>query len=428
MADAADTKSVLPRVLVSLGLIVAFVAVGAAIFAGLATLRKPPNRDATPPPRTMVKVQRAERSSYRETLTGYGRARALRKAEVSSELAAVVLRISPDLAAGTPVEGGYPLVFLDDRDARSAKDSADARLDRANAELSRLRAETDSVAKQLVLVVEEVESSRRELARLERLAEQKHTSASVVDAQSLQVATRRAAQVVLEGRQVTIAAQIQAAAADVQAALADQRRADDDLARAVVKAPFAGVIETRLVDAGSRVSPGTPLFRLVDPSQVEVPIALPASRFGDVEAGSRATIRLTGGTTDVWTGKVARIAPGVDPTQRTFLAYLEVRADRGRSAVPPGAFVVATIHGREYRDVFVVPRAAFIADRIYIAKPEEDDLALVEERRPEVLRLLTDVALVSGGIEVGEQVVITSIEHIAAGGRVRIAPPEQAER
>ena len=44
------------------------------------------------------------------------------------------------------------------------------------------------------------------------------------------------------------------------------------------------------------------------------------------------------------------------------------------------------------------------------------------------MRLLTDVALVSGGIEPGELVVITNIEQIAAGGRVRVAPPEKAER
>jgi len=419
MVDGDHESSLQTRVTLSAVLIVAFLAIGFFAMRGLAMLKKPPSDDASPPPRTAVRVRPAERGSYQERVTGYGRARALRQTRVASELAATVEWISPRLEAGNSVQQGEVLVRLDARNARSALARATANLARANAEVERLEAELVSLTEQLEVARSEFETADRELQRTRTLARQGHATASDVDTRSMAASLRRASVVSLEGRKRTTSAQVTAAEASIAAAEADRTRAANDVGRAEVKAPYAGTIEERLVSPGAYVSPGQDLFGLVDLTRVEVPVALPASRFGEVLAGAEAVVRLRAEDAPVWTGTVARVASVVDPETRTFQAFLLVASESGRAAVPPGAFVLAEIAGARYDGVFVVPRSAFMGGRLFIAGSDTGDVE-VESRRPEVRRLLIDVALIEGGLDEGEFIVVTNVEQIADGSRVRV--------
>lgn len=425
MADPKPDRSMLARTVVSGVLVVLVLVAGGVVFAVLRSFLKPPTRDAAAPPRTAVKVIAAQRADHREVLVGYGRARALRRATVSAELSAVVQRIAPELQAGVEVREAYPLVWLDDRDARSALAGSKARVDRAAAEQDRMRSDVANLEKRREVARVEMDSARRELARLQKLAEAAHASPSEVDAQSMVASVSTAAFLNLEGQIDSLRAQIERAAADRAEAEADMERAQDDLGRAVVAAPFAGVVEERLVDAGARVAPGTALFRIVDPLALEVPVALPASRFGQVDVGAAASVRLAEGAGVVWNGTVARVSPVVNTEERTFLVYLELRFEGAERPVPPGAFVVAEIEGATERGTFVVPRAAFVDETLFVAEPQGDGLAVVHARRPVVRRLLTDVALVDSGIEPGDLIVVSNIEQIADSSRVRVVAAEE---
>ena len=147
-------------------------------------------------------------------------------------------------------------------------------------------------------------------------------------------------------------------------------------------------------------------------------MVLGASRFGEVEVGATARVRLTEGGPVVWSGTVVRVSPTVNSKDRTFTVYLEVEAEGDRVPIAPGAFVLAEIDGRVHRDVIALPRIAFVGDSVYVAKEEADGEAVVAERRPEVVRVLPEVALVRGGVEPGEKVILTNLEQIADGARV----------
>ena len=76
--------------------------------------------------------------------------------------------------------------------------------------------------------------------------------------------------------------------AEVQVSLArarlagDQAKADqltDHLARAVVRAPFAGVISGRYIEPGERVNEGTPLLRLITDTDLGVRFGIPEHLF-----------------------------------------------------------------------------------------------------------------------------------------------------
>ena len=80
------------------------------------------------------------------------------------------------------------------------------------------------------------------------------------------------------------------------------------------------------------------------------------------------------------------------------------------------------VHGRKHPGVIPVPRQAFLGDRIFVAKPiPGSNESLIEVRTPVITRLLPGAALVSTGLEDGEAFLITNIESVAEGSRVRIA-------
>jgi multidrug resistance efflux pump len=398
------------RTLVSIGLIALLLLVSSLVRSKLASMRKPPAKAAEVDLRIAVGVQAARRETYVETLSGYGRARAMRRTSVAAEAAGLVLRIAPNLEAGNEVAADTPLVWLDDRDRRNQLASMEARLVRNAAETSRLAAERANVERQLAIASEELAVAQRELKRVEKLVERGVATSSGLDAELLRVTLRRAAVARFEGDMAKNTAQLKSSEADRVDIRVSIKQANTDLDRAIVRAPYAGRVESRTVQKGARVAPGTILFELVDLDHIEIPVSLPASRFGDVTVGAEADIRLPGSSDDHWTATVARLAPTVRTDDRTFIVYLE---STGEDAVPPGAFVTARIAGRRFEQVFAVPRTAFVQDRIFVAMDGR-----AQARRPRIVKALPSMILCDQGIEEGEKIILTNLEQVADGSRI----------
>ncbi|MHC4451332.1 MAG: HlyD family secretion protein, partial [Planctomycetota bacterium] len=266
------------RTLVSIGLIALLLLVSSLVRSKLASMRKPPAKAAEVDLRIAVGVQAARRETYVETLSGYGRARAMRRTSVAAEAAGLVLRIAPNLEAGNEVAADTPLVWLDDRDRRNQLASMEARLVRNAAETSRLAAERANVERQLAIASEELAVAQRELKRVEKLVERGVATSSGLDAELLRVTLRRAAVARFEGDMAKNTAQLKSSEADRVDIRVSIKQANTDLDRAIVRAPYAGRVESRTVQKGARVAPGTILFELVDLDHIEIPVSLPASR------------------------------------------------------------------------------------------------------------------------------------------------------
>ena len=241
---------------------------------------------------------------------------------------------------------------IDDRDLTEALKSAEARLERNSAESKRIAGELATNRDKLVVAHEELDTAERELKRIEELEGQSAGTKSELDKERMSVSVRRLAILEWKGRITSLDAQAERTTAEGKELESAVRQAEFDLGRTVVRAPYAGHVNARRVEPGARVAPGTVLFELVDLARIEIPVALPASRYGDVAPGAEADVRLGDKT---WTAKVVRISPTVRAEDRTFDIYLEVE----KPGVPPGAFVTASIRGRMFKRVFVLPRRAF---------------------------------------------------------------------
>jgi membrane fusion protein, multidrug efflux system len=109
-------------------------------------------------------------------------------------------------------------------------------------------------------------------------------------------------------------------------------RAQIDIDRMQVRAPFAGALQDRLVEVGDYVAPGTAVASFVDNRRLAVAGSVAEAQAAGVKPGLTGTARLATGETV--TGRLRYVAPVADAGTRTFAVELEIANPKG--ALPVG--------------------------------------------------------------------------------------------
>ncbi|HET8729825.1 MAG TPA: efflux RND transporter periplasmic adaptor subunit [Moraxellaceae bacterium] len=106
-----------------------------------------------------------------------------------------------------------------------------------------------------------------------------------------------------------------------KALVAIARKALND---AEVRAPQAGIIARRYIEPGSSVGMDAKLFEIVDLSEMELEVPVPATDIAAVKVGQRLDFTVTGFGERRFQGNVARINPVADPGTRAISVYARV--------------------------------------------------------------------------------------------------------
>ena len=116
----------------------------------------------------------------------------------------------------------------------------------------------------------------------------------------------------------------EANAATVRLAEAQLRQAQLSLDFAVVRAPFDGVIASRLAQPGENVANDTSLLTLVDLSHLELQAPAPASEIPSIHPGQLAEFQVDGFGSRQFEGRVTRINPMTETGSRSIMLYMAV--------------------------------------------------------------------------------------------------------
>lgn len=197
----------------------------------------------------------------------------------------------------------------------------------------------------------------------------------------------------------------------LEQAQAERRRAKTAASDQRVTTPMAGVIAMRSVNLGQQVAIGTPMFRVVDPTDLIVNVNLPETALGRVFEGQRAYIESDALARQQFDGKVERISPVVDPRTATVRVTIGLTETQG---LRPGMFVKANIVLEETADALVIPRRAVV----YIE--DEPTVFLVSDgvaQRKAVSLGVSEGASVQvlTGLEAGQQVVVLGQDGLKNG-------------
>ncbi len=136
-------------------------------------------------------------------------------------------------------------------------------------------------------------------------------------------------------------------------ATAKQIRSD-----AVLKAPFAGVIEAKHVAPGSYVNVGDPVATLVRANPLRFRAAIPERSSTRIRVGQTVRVFVEG-ETDVVNATVSRVSPSLDLASRSLLIEADVDNSAGRFRT--GLFAEGEVVVDENDRALAVPRASIVS-------------------------------------------------------------------
>jgi len=378
----------------------------------------------------LVETVRVVPQDTLEWITGYGTINADVRAVLRAEVAAPVIELVNDIEPGDPVESGQLLVRLDDRQYVYDLHESQSRLRAHDAQLAQLDVEERNLLALLEIAQDDLLLNKEELDRVTAL----RATGDAPDTELRSIRLRY--QVSLRGEQ-TIKNQLAMLTpqrlkleADKSAEQARAERAQMDIDRCRIKAPFDGKIVEVSVDVGDKLMPGSQMLTLLDDSRVEAPIELAVSTMPRVKLDAPVELLVESMPDVRWYGKVARIAPQADQQNRTYRAYVEV--DNAKQTMPllPGFFVQAKVSGELLKNAMIAPRAAIVQDQVFVVKGHWTTMTRfpfmflstrAQPRTVRIQRTLGDRVVLAGGIEPGDVVITTNLDTLYDGAPVRIA-------
>ncbi len=379
---------------VFLAIVIIIVGVGIAMY--FIKNKKQPERIEQDVQAPLIKVEQVHVRDIPMVVQGYGTVNPTVEIDIIPEVAGKVVSIHPELKVGGLIRGNEKILIIDPRDYELAVWQAEAAVADATVLL-----ETEQA---------EAQVARREWSDL-------HPDTEPTSTLVLREPQIRKAQATLDS------AEAQLATAKLQ------------LERTSISLPFDIMIASESVDLGQYIVTGQPLASAYGTEAVEIEVPLEddelawfdvfgSSIFTNPDQSSAEKIQATitadfAGNQQSWDGFVVRTAGQVDRTSRMLSVIIEVphpfKISQGRSPLLPGVFAKVLIQGKTLRDAIAVPRDAI---------REGDNVWLLNNNRLhiqplEIVRADKDFAYVISGIPDQANVVISSLDVVTDGMKVR---------
>jgi RND family efflux transporter MFP subunit len=206
-----------------------------------------------------------------------------------------------------------------------------------------------------------------------------------------------------------------AAAARVRVAQAQLGAARARIGRLDIRAPAAGVVLTRSVEAGQVVGPGSgALFRIAAGGQMELLARLPQADLARLSVGVPVTVTPVG-STQSYQGSLWQISPVVDPQTRQGVARILVPYNR---ELRPGGFASAEIRAGSMTAP-LLPESAVLSDQrgnyVYIIGPDDK----IVRRDVQVGEVTDRGVAIASGLNGTERIVQSAGAFLSPGQKVR---------
>jgi RND family efflux transporter MFP subunit len=194
-----------------------------------------------------------------------------------------------------------------------------------------------------------------------------------------------------------------------------------------VRAPFDGIISKRLVQAGEKVAPDTPLFAMVNLKQLIFEAQVPASEIPRVKAGQGVVFNVDGFNGRAFNGKVARINPAAEAGSRSMTVYIEVANADG--ALKGGMFAKGGITLEKSQVAPIVPVAALRKESggstVYKI---ENDKVVVQQVKVGLRNEDEGMAEVIDGLAPGSRVLTVNLANVKPGSSVKLPEASQTKQ
>lgn len=352
---------------------------------------KPRKRQPSPP---LVQIQQVNYGTHRLTISGMGTVLAAKEINLTPGVGGEIIAISDNMVPGGFFTKDETLVTIDPIDYKLAIMQLQSEVAKAQNDLQLEMGNQRIAQKEYELLGQKVSETEKKLMLREPQLEIKKAT--------------------LQGVKATLA------------------QAELNLKRTEVKAPFNGVVLSRSVNFGTRISESTVLARLVGTDEFWLKLAIPTDQLRwitfpvDGKKGSKVQIFLQEKVTDgpVRNGRVIRLAADIEEKGRMAAVYVTIEdplcllpENYAKPKLLLGSFVQADIEGTELPSVVPLNRNHLRENNsIWLMK---DDNTL-EIRNVNIVAKTNDYVFVRSGLENGERLIVSSLSSPVAGSPVQL--------
>lgn len=227
-----------------------------------------------------------------------------------------------------------------------------------------------------------------------------------------------------EARHQAAQAQLDLAQAQLQQASSRREELRINLGNTTVSSPVTGFVAKRFVDPGAFVTQNIQLLSVVDISIVRLIVNLVERDLSKVSVGAGAQVTVDAYPGEQFSGRVARVAPVLDPATRT--AEMEIEIPNGSGRLKPGMYARVRLISSSKANALVVPKAALVDSQgrrgVFMVRSGQAvfrgvTTGLEEPERVEVV----------DGLAEGDEVVTTGASALRDGAKVLLASGRTGE-
>lgn len=223
--------------------------------------------------------------------------------------------------------------------------------------------------------------------------------------------------------------QLDAAAAALKSANAGVARAKLNLSRTEIRAPYDGSVIESIVGRGQFVQKNLTLAEIFSMEAAEIPLPIKNTELNLLglsstpDKGARLAVTITSTLfgKNLWQGEIVRVASAIDEQSRQLNVIARIpfpfaRQKDGRAPLKIGEYVTAQILGKTLQNAITIPSSSIYQGRyVYLFKNGQ-------VRRHEISIQWTDqtTALISRGLNQGDQLVITALGQVSSGTQAKL--------
>jgi RND family efflux transporter MFP subunit len=222
-------------------------------------------------------------------------------------------------------------------------------------------------------------------------------------------------------------ARYQAAQAQLELALAQlqqtQSRLNElkiNLANTVITSPVDGFVGKRTLDPGASVGVNTSFISVVDIRTVRLVINVVEKDLRRIHQGTPVDVEVDAYPGETFTGRVARLAPILDPATRT--AQVEIEIPNSTYRLKPGMYARARFTVEKHDQALVVPTLAVVdlQGKLGVWLPADEGDTTVFN--PVTIGIeQQDFTEVSSGLKEGQRIITTGAAALRPGDRIVMA-------
>jgi len=373
---------------------IAILAIGAIAFVGFSSMKKPPEEKDAVDKTPIVAVEDISVAPMTLEVSSYGVIKPKYETTIVAQVSGEIVELSDAFVRGGLIKKDQLLARIDPNDYHAALIDAQADMASARAALEK-----------------EVAQGKVAEREWKQITDTSPTELSLRKPQLAQELAR------------------------VKSAQAAILRAERNLQRTEIRAPYDAMINSREIGLGSFVGVGSEIGMLLgtDIAEVRLPVADNQLQFL-VAQGEQAKVKLIGtysGQEIQWQAEIARSEGVIDSNSRMSYLVAEIQdpyllqKNTRENELPLrfGSYVQAKILGIEVDNATVVPRYLVVNNSVAILNNESK----LHYAKIHILREQGGNVIVSDGLIDGDKLIVSALDYPVAGMKLTLASDQLDE-